>query len=224
MRFSILHLILACIAMAFFMFFMFAKWQDKNEHIKVLNNKILFMQARIANLEDQGTKALAYARIIRGLDVLTNRKLSARQKTILTEKLYSISVDYKIDPILILAVIKHESKGDPNARGAYISGAESGALGLMQIKYESALEVARSVGVRLNSPEDLFNPEINLMVGTAYLLRLIAKYQNLQHALIAYNIGFGALDGKLRSGAALPTRYYNRVMKEYKLLTERIFE
>ncbi|MDR2579468.1 MAG: transglycosylase SLT domain-containing protein [Fibromonadaceae bacterium] len=224
MRFSVLHLILVCIAMVLFLFYAFAKWQSKNEQVKVLNNEILLMQAKIASAEEQGTKALAYARIIRGLDILAGRKLSARQKSILTERLFQISSDYKIDPLLILAVIKHESRGNPNARGAFISGAESGALGLMQIKYESALDVARYVGVRLNSPEDLFNPEINLMVGTAYLLRLIAKYQNLQHALIAYNIGLGTLDGKLRSGERLPMRYYNKVMQEYRLLAERIFE
>jgi len=205
------------------MFFMFAKWQGKNEHIRDLNWEILFQQARIANLNEQGNKVLTYVKISRGLDILADTKLSQKQKDILTEKLFAISSDYKIDPLLILAVIKHESKGNPRARGAYTSGIASGALGLMQIKYESAREAARSVGIRINSPEDLFNPEINLMVGTAYLLRLIAKYQNLQHALIAYNIGFGALDEKLKSGGTLPMRYYGAIMKEYRLLAENIF-
>jgi soluble lytic murein transglycosylase len=223
MRLSVLHLILACIATAIFVFFIFAKWQSKNEQIKNLNKEILTQQMRIASLEEQGNKVLAYARVTKGLDILAGKKLSQKQKDILTEKLLSISNDYKIDPVLILAVIKHESKGNPYARGAYTSGTESGALGLMQIKYESAREVARSIGVRVNSEEDLFNPEVNLMVGTAYLLRLIAKYQDLQHALIAYNIGFGALDEKLKTGDALPTRYYRSIMKEYMFLAERIF-
>ena len=223
MRLSILHLVFICIATTVFMFFMFAKWQGKNEHIRDLNWEILFQQARIANLNEQGNKVLTYVKISRGLDILADTKLSQKQKDILTEKLFAISSDYKIDPLLILAVIKHESKGNPRARGAYTSGIASGALGLMQIKYESAREAARSVGIRINSPEDLFNPEINLMVGTAYLLRLIAKYQNLQHALIAYNIGFGALDEKLKSGGTLPMRYYGAIMKEYRLLAENIF-
>ncbi|MDR3002543.1 MAG: transglycosylase SLT domain-containing protein [Fibromonadaceae bacterium] len=224
MRLSILNLIFSGIITAVFVVFIFARWQSKNEKIKILNNEILITQTKINSLEEQGNRALTYVRIHRGLDVMAGRRLSNAQKNILTERLFDISVDYKIDPILILAVIKHESRGDPNARGAFFSGAESGALGLMQIKYGSALEVARSVGVRLHSSEDLFDPEINLMVGTAYLLRLIAKYQNLQHALIAYNVGLGTLDGKLKSGAALPTRYYNRVMQEYQFLVERIFE
>jgi len=215
---------MAGIFTAVFVVFIFAKWQGKNEQIKTLNSEISTLQTKINQAEEVGTKALAYVRISRGLDIIAGRHLSDRQKDILANRLFAISDDYQIDPVLILAVIRHESKGNPNARGAFFSGTESGALGLMQIKYESALEVARSVGVRINSPEDLFVPEKNLMVGTAYLLRLIAKYNNLQHALMAYNVGFGTLDGRLRSGGALPTRYYNRIIWEYKFLTERIFD
>jgi soluble lytic murein transglycosylase len=224
MRFSILHLIFVCITTVVFVVFMFSKWQFKNEQIKTLNKEILSEQAKIRSVSELGTKALAYVRIGRGLDILVGNKLSDEQKSILAEKLFAISNDYKIDPVLILAVIRHESRGDPNARGVYMSGAESGALGLMQIKYESALEVARSVGVKIDSREDLFVPEKNLMVGTAYLLRLIAKYHDLKHALIAYNIGFAALDEKLKSGDTLPTKYYGKVMQDYKFLTKEIFK
>ncbi|MCL2207554.1 MAG: transglycosylase SLT domain-containing protein [Fibromonadales bacterium] len=205
------------------MLFIFVKWQEKNEKIKTLNNEIAVMQTKINQAEKVGTKALAYTRIVRGLDLITGRRLSARQRNILAERLFSISNDYKIDPVLILAVIHQESKGNPKARGVYLSGVESGALGLMQIKYESALEVARSVDVKISSPEDLFVPEKNLMLGTAYLLRLIAKYKNLQHALIAYNIGFGTIDEKLKAGDALPTKYYNKIMQNYIFLSKRIF-
>jgi soluble lytic murein transglycosylase len=223
MRLSILHLIFACLATAAFVFFVFAKWESKNEQIKNLNKEILIMQSKMENLSKQGNKVLAYARIIKGLDILFGTKLSEKQKGLLTEKLYGIETDYKIDPLLILAVMRHESKGDPNARGMYATGKKSGALGLMQIKYSSALEVARSIGIKIHSQEDLFDPEINLMIGTTYLLRMIAKYKNLQHALIAYNIGFGSLDGKLKSGEDAPTKYYKGVMKEYRFLTEGIF-
>ena len=205
------------------MFFVFKKWESKNEQIKNLNKEILIMQTKLENMNKQGNKALAYSRIIKGLDLLVGTKLSEKQKNTLTEKLYSISTDYKIDPLLILAVIRHESKGDPYARGMYVSGKKSGAMGLMQVKFSSALEVARSAGIKIHSPEDLFDPEINLMVGTVYLLRMIAKYKNLQHALVAYNIGFGSLDWKLKSGEDAPTKYYKGVMKEYRFLTEGIF-
>ncbi|MCL2260645.1 MAG: transglycosylase SLT domain-containing protein [Fibromonadales bacterium] len=223
MRLSVFSLILSGIFTAVFVVFIFAKWQDKNEHIKKLNSEIMTMRTKLNHAEAVGTKALAYARVSRGLELIVGRRLTTAQKKILTERLYSISMDYKIDPVLILAVIHQESKGNPTARGAFMSGIESGALGLMQIKYESALEVAHTVGIKLNSREDLFVPEINLMVGTAYLLRLIAKYNNLQHALIAYNIGLGNLEARLRSGEALPTRYYNRIMQNYMFLSMRIF-
>jgi len=203
---------------------MFFKWQSKNGQIKILNKEIMLEQTKIRKTNELGNKALAYVRIGRGLDILSGDKLSAEQKDILAEKLLAISNDYKIDPLLILAVIRHESRGNPNARGIYASGTHSGALGLMQIKYESALEVAPSVGVEIKSREDLFVPEKNLMVGTAYLLRLIAKYHDMKHALIAYNIGYAALDEKLRSREKLPTRYYSKVMQDYKFLAEEIFK
>jgi len=223
MRLSILHLIFICAATAIFVTCVFIKWQGKNEHIKVLNKEILAEHTKIVEIEKQGKEVLTYVRISKGLDILSKKKLPEEHKDILAEKLFVISTDYKIDPLLILAVIKHESRGNPYARGVYLSGEESGALGLMQIKYESALEVARSVGVKINSPRDLFDPEKNLMVGTAYLLRLIAKYKNLQYALIAYNVGIGTLDGKLKSGAPLPQKYYNIIMKEYRDLVREIF-
>ncbi|GBU24226.1 lytic murein transglycosylase [Fibrobacteria bacterium R8-3-H12] len=223
MRLSILHLIFICAATAIFVVFVFIVWQGKNEQIKALNKEILAEHSKIAEIEKQGKGVLTYVRISRGLDILSEKKLPEEYKDILAEKLFAISTDYKIDPLLILAVIKHESRGNPYARGVYLSGGKSGALGLMQIKYESALEVARSVGVEINSPKDLFVPEKNLMVGTAYLLRLIAKYKNLQHALIAYNVGFGVLDEKLKSGSPLPKKYYNTIMKEYKDLAMEIF-
>jgi soluble lytic murein transglycosylase len=224
MRLSILQLVFVCIAAVVFLVFEFIKWQNKNEQIKNLNREILVEQEKMGKIEELGTKVLAYVRVRKGLDILAGKNLSDSQKGILAEKLLDISSDYKIDPILILAVIKHESHGNPNARGTYGSGKYSGALGLMQIKYESALEVAGSVGVQINSPEDLFVPEKNMMVGTAYLLRLIAKYKNLQHALIAYNIGSSSLDEKLKSGSVPPLKYYKTIMKDYKILAEGIFK
>jgi len=223
MRLSIFNLIQAGIFTAIFVIFIFVKWQDKNERVKTLNSEIAAMQIKINRAEKVGTKALAYTRIVRGLDLITGRRLSGRQRNILAEKLLKISNDYKIDPVLILAVIHQESKGNPKARGIYPSGIESGALGLMQIKYETALEVARSVGVKISSPDDLFVPEKNLMLGTAYLLRLIAKYKDLQHALIAYNVGLGTIDEKLKTGEVLPSKYYNKIIQNYIFLSKRIF-
>jgi len=53
------------------------------------------------------------------------------------------------------------------------------------------------------------------VIGTAYLMRLIGKYQNLKHAIIAYNIGSTLLDSYLRNKQPLPTLYYERVISKY---------
>jgi len=222
MRLSVFHLILISIAVAVFVVSIFFKWQGKNEQIKTLNKEIRTAEARNSSVEELGTRVLAYVRVRRGLDILAGKRLTEPQKDVLIKKLLAISNDYQIDPLLILAVIRHESRGNPNAKGSYMSGKASGAFGLMQIKYEAATEVARSVGVEINSPNDLFIPEKNLMVGTAYLLRLIAKYKNLKHALIAYNVGFVTLDEKLSTGKPLPQKYFNSIMMDYNFLAGRV--
>ena len=150
-------------------------------------------------------------------------KLSEDARRRLTEQLWQISHAYSIDPLMVLAVVAQESHGNPNARGRMQSGAFSGALGLMQIKLETAQKMAWRFGLRVNSEEDLFKPEVNVTVGTAYLIRLIGKYGNWKEALVAYNLGHSAVDKLLERGRPLPMRYYERVISKYKMLVNRSF-
>jgi soluble lytic murein transglycosylase-like protein len=99
------------------------------------------------------------------------------------------------------------------------SGAYSGALGLMQIKLETAKKMGARFGLSIETEEDLLKPEINVTVGTAYLIRLISKYGNWKDALIAYNLGHSAVDRMLESGRPLTTRYYEHVISKYRNLT-----
>jgi soluble lytic murein transglycosylase-like protein len=124
---------------------------------------------------------------------------------------------------MILAVVAQESHGNPNARGRLQSGAFSGALGLMQIKLETAQKMAARFGMRIESTEDLLKPEVNVTVGTAYLIRLIGKYGNWKEALIAYNIGHSAVDRMLEQGQPLPTGYYEKVLAKYRNLANKSF-
>jgi membrane-bound lytic murein transglycosylase C len=77
---------------------------------------------------------------------------------------------FKLSEPLVLAVIRQESAFNPRAR-SHIP-----AYGLMQIvpKYAGA-EVASLFkdGARLNTPEALYQPEPNILVGTTYLHRLM---------------------------------------------------
>ena len=76
---------------------------------------------------------------------------------------------YGVEKELLYAVIKVESKFDPNA----IS--KSKAKGLMQIMDSTAKEIAKKNNIELTD-ENILDPEINIEIGTIYLSQLIEKY------------------------------------------------
>lgn len=119
----------------------------------------------------------------------------------------------RLDPLLVQAVIWQESVFDPNA----IS--RSGAIGLMQLMPETAEEIA--MRLKMSSP-DLYDPETNIRLGTAYLADLIRQFGRLDLALAAYNAGPGAVRKhggippyrQTRTYVSRITGYYNNLKKE----------
>jgi soluble lytic murein transglycosylase len=90
----------------------------------------------------------------------------------------------KIDPLLILSVMRQESAFDPHARSA------ANARGLMQILPSTA----KSIKKRLSSHE-LYRPETNIKVGISYLNKFLKKYDGkIEYVLAAYNAGASNLD------------------------------
>ena len=94
---------------------------------------------------------------------------------------------YGVEKELLYAVIKVESKFDPNA----IS--KSKAKGLMQIMDSTAKEIAQKNNIELTD-ENILDPEINIEIGTIYLSQLIEKYNSVELAIAAYNAGHGNVD------------------------------
>lgn len=204
------------VLMSFFFY-----WGVQRRELEDLSNEEMSLRTEIEQLETIGNWTLEYVKIDKAVDFLSEKKLSQDARRRLTEQLWQISHAYSIDPLMILAVVAQESHGNPNARGRMQSGAYSGALGLMQIKLETAQKMAWRFGLRVRSEEDLFKPEVNVTVGTAYLIRLIGKYGNWKEALVAYNLGHSAVDRLLERGRPLPMRYYERVISKYKVLASR---
>ena len=92
-----------------------------------------------------------------------------------------------VRPELIRAIIKQESKFNPNASNP------SGATGLMQILPSTAAYI---MDVENVSREQLKNPDYNLRVGQKYLRYLLKGRNvkgNLLYLLVAYNAGPGNL-------------------------------
>lgn len=95
----------------------------------------------------------------------------------------------ELDPHLILALIRQESLFDARARSP------ATALGLMQLIPPTAARVAKQLGLPAPSQEKLFEPELNVTLGTQYLKDLLARYSNNWFkAIAAYNAGEGAVD------------------------------
>lgn len=188
------------------------------EELKNLNKKSAELQRQLHESEHYGQWTLDYYRIEKTFEYVAGKKIPLKTRQILTERLWRISKNYDIDPILILAIVLQESRGNPNTRGRYQSGAESGAYGLMQLKLETAQTLARKFGIRVETSEDLMKPDVNMILGTAYLLRLIAHYDDVRNAVIAYNLGQGKVDRLLADGRRLPTKYYEGVISKYKSL------
>ena len=106
---------------------------------------------------------------------------------------------------LILAVIETEGSFNNFARS------NVGALGLMQIMPATGRMLADELGIAWSGAETLFDPVVNVRLGTRYLAVLHAKYETWDAALAAYNWGPGAIDRRLRNGRDLPSLYARAV-------------
>lgn len=196
-----------------------SRWFIQKNELAILAAQETSLRDELEQLGVYGKWTIDYVKIDKALNYLSKNKLTDAQKRLLTEQIWQISRSYATDPLLILAVVAQESHGNPNARGRMRSGTFSGALGLMQIKLETAKSMGARFGMRIEREEDLLRPEINVTVGTAYLIRLIAKYGNWKDALVAYNLGHSAVDRLLEQGNPLPTGYYEHVISKYNNLT-----
>ena len=145
--------------------------------------------------------ALAELRTLRFLQK-AHTGLADRQLPGLAETLVAEAKRRRIDVDLVLAVISVESAGYNFAVSPV------GARGLMQIMPATGEELARRLGHPWHGPDALFDPTLNLKLGTAYLRQMLNRYNgSVETALAAYNWGPGHIDRRIASGASLPRLY-----------------
>lgn len=95
---------------------------------------------------------------------------------------------------LLFAVARQES--------ALAQDVESpaGARGLMQLMPATAKQTARKNGIRYRSSEDLFEPEINITLGSRYYREMLERFGNNRIlATAAYNAGPHRVDTWLKT-------------------------
>lgn len=145
-----------------------------------------------------------------------------------SEYVYKYSEEYGVDPLLIFAIIKAESNFNPNVVSS------SQAIGLMQLMDTTAEELARKLDVPFTKKSSLYNPELNIRLGTKYFSDLLKEYnQNTLLALTAYNAGKGTLKRWMDQGTInedgsnienIPYKetnnYVRKIVRDYKIYQE----
>src|SRR6266478_1362346 len=89
-----------------------------------------------------------------------------------------------LDPRLVMAIMKQESRFKPNAKSP------SAARGLLQLTIDAAQKYAPRSGIKQVTEDSLYRPEIAIPIGCEYLGELSRMFAGLPEAIAAsYNGG-----------------------------------
>ncbi len=98
---------------------------------------------------------------------------------------YKYSSEYDLDPALVLAIIHAESKFEQYAVSS------KGASGYMQLMEGTADWISENIKLENYSYDNIFDPEINIQLGSWYIKNLLQQFNDLNTAIVAYNAGSG---------------------------------
>lgn len=98
-----------------------------------------------------------------------------------------------ISPLLVLSVIKTESKFKPDARS------NKNAVGLMQITESTGEWIASQMNIENYTSESLTDEETNIKMGCWYLRNLKDEFGTWNEAIAAYNAGRGNVNKWLKN-------------------------
>ena len=107
------------------------------------------------------------------------------------DEIEKYSQEYKVDPKVVISVMKVESDFNPSAQS------HTNAKGLMQIMPDTSKHIAKLLKLNPNSI-DLNDPETNIQLGTYYLKYLMNNFHNMDTVFAAYNAGFGNVNNWLK--------------------------
>lgn len=91
---------------------------------------------------------------------------------------------FGVDPLLLAALIREESRFDPRALSP------ASARGLTQFVQPTAQQLASDLGLRTITPDHLYRPHVSIPLGAAYMGQLSERFPNAPEAVVAaYNAG-----------------------------------
>jgi soluble lytic murein transglycosylase len=129
--------------------------------------------------------------------------------------LYPVSLDAaleaeaalnRLDPSLVAALIRQESRFNPRATSPV------GARGLMQIMPRVGHTIANGLAFPAWDAPLLYQPDVSLQLGTTHLAELLSGYTDDGRALAAYNAGKSRVERwSKKNGASDPEIFVERI-------------
>jgi soluble lytic murein transglycosylase len=188
--------------------------QDSPEMAELRERLKEAKEANLARLEEEAA-LYAEAEVLGVAAAVQASQLPERQQRRLAMAIVREARRNGVDPMLVVAVIRCESSFN-NYAVSHV-----GAMGLMQVMPDTGSYLADKAGFKLQRHTNLFDSELNVELGTAYLADLIGRFGSVERALVAYNAGPGLAkkilarrDKRERFMAGYPAK----VMREFRRL------
>lgn len=169
-----------------------ADWAEQELRFAAKNDDQPYVMAmQLASLStvkpDQGLryiKAYAGGYLFVPLDAAPRQFWSFAFPLPFREEVESLSKQNGLDPFLMAALIRQESEFNPKAVS------RTGARGLAQIQPATGKDLSRRLKLTTYSSTGLFQPHLNLQLGTYYLKSLLGQVGGREDAaLAAYDAG-----------------------------------
>jgi len=142
------------------------------------------------------------------VEILPRAELRLLYPAVFEDEIVSQSAERLIDPRLILAIMRQESRFQPDAKSF------AAARGLMQFISTTSEKVAGEMAINGFINDDLYHPPTSILFGSHYVSGLFSIFPDQTDAVVAsYNGGDDNMKRWLaRSRSGLPERYVPEIM------------
>ena len=186
----------------------------RSPEVRELRAKLAEQEEHLTRLEHEAT-LYAEAEVLGVSMAVQASQLPERQQRRLAMAIVREARANGLDPLLVVAVIRTESAFNNYAVS------QVGAMGLMQVMPDTGTYLADKAGFKLQRSTNLFDSEVNVELGTAYLANLISRFGTPERALVAYNAG-PTLARKILAQTDIRERFLSgypaKVMREFRRL------
>jgi soluble lytic murein transglycosylase-like protein len=168
-----------------------------------VDDRLASLRMRVAAVERENQNLQTEVRVRQTL-AKHGRRLSSAETERVVASILEARDRYGISSEVLLAVIETESGFNTRAMS------NKGALGLMQLMPATGHEMARDLDIEWKGKEMLYDPAINIRLGSEYLHRMFQRFGHADNALAAYNAGPARVED-LNDAGILPRDYPGKV-------------